>query len=123
MRTAALLQKVLRGTEALPARRALRMATIDGARALQLEDEIGSLEAGKRADITIINLEGLHTSPSTSDPISMIVYAAQSSDVRTVLVDGQVLMLDRRLLTLDEQSVRREANTAAASLIERARLT
>lgn len=122
MRTAALLQKVLSGTEALPARRALRMATIDGARALQLDDEIGSLEKGKRADITIINMERFHTTPATSDIASMIVYAAQSSDVETVLVDGQILMRDRQLLTLNEREVIEEANLESARLIERAGL-
>jgi 5-methylthioadenosine/S-adenosylhomocysteine deaminase len=123
MRTAALLQKVLRGTEALPARRTLRMATIDGARALQLEREIGSLETGKRADISIINLERLHTSPRTSDIASAIVYAAQSSDVETVLVDGQILMRERKLLTLSEQDVLRDANREAELLKTRAGLT
>lgn len=122
MRTAALLQKVLRGTEALPARRALRMATIDGARALQLDSEIGSLETGKRADISIINLERLHTSPRTSDIISTIVYAAQSSDVETVLVDGQILMQERKLLTLSERDVIEDANLEAELLKVRAGL-
>jgi 5-methylthioadenosine/S-adenosylhomocysteine deaminase len=120
MRTAALLQKVLSGTEALPARRALRMATIDGARALQLESEIGSLEVGKRADITILNLERTHTAPHTSDIVSMIVYAAQSSDVWTVLIDGQTVMRERRLLTLNEREVIEEADRESALLIERA---
>jgi 5-methylthioadenosine/S-adenosylhomocysteine deaminase len=122
LRTAALLQKVLAGTESLPARRALRMATIDGARALQLESEIGSLEVGKRADISIINLERLHTSPSTSDTISMIVYAAQSSDVRTVLIDGQIVMREQKLLTLNEREVIEEADRESALLLERAGL-
>lgn len=122
MRTAALLQKVLSGTEALPARRALRMATIDGARALQLDREIGSLETGKRADVAIINLRRLHTTPRTSDIISMIVYAAESSDVETVLIDGQVVMLERKLLTLNEEDVIDEANLEAARLMERAEL-
>jgi 5-methylthioadenosine/S-adenosylhomocysteine deaminase len=122
MRTAALLQKVLSGTESLPARRALRMATIDGARALQLEGEIGSLEEGKRADISVINLERLHTSPRTSDISSMIVYAAQSSDVETVLIDGQVVMRERELLTLNELDVIAEANREAGSLAARAGL-
>src|SRR5947209_5101853 len=66
-RTAALLQKVSQGADTLPAERALRLATIDGARALGLKSEIGSLEAGKRADITIVNLDCLHSSPRPSD--------------------------------------------------------
>lgn len=122
MRTAALLQKVLCGTEALPAQRALQMATIDGARALQLEQEIGSLEPGKRADIIIINLQGFHTKPSTSDIVSMIVYAAQSADIETVLVDGRILMRERVLLTLNERDVIEEADREAALLMERAGL-
>jgi 5-methylthioadenosine/S-adenosylhomocysteine deaminase len=123
MRTAALLQKVLYGTEALPARRALRMATIEGARALRLESEIGSLETGKRADVIIINMERLHTSPSTSDTISMIVYAAQGSDVETVLIDGRLVMLEGKLLTLNELDVMEEADREAALLCERAGLS
>jgi 5-methylthioadenosine/S-adenosylhomocysteine deaminase len=123
MRTAALLQKVLCGTEALPAGRALRMATIDGARALQLGDETGSLETGKRADIIIVNLERLHTAPSTYDIISSLVYAAQSSDVETVLIDGQILMRERKLLTLNEREVIEEANREAEALMKRAGLS
>jgi 5-methylthioadenosine/S-adenosylhomocysteine deaminase len=122
MRTAALLQKVMYGTEALPARRALRMATIDGARALQLEHEIGSLETGKRADVIIINMESFHTTPATSDIVSMVVYAAQSSDVETVLIDGRIVMRERKLLTLNERDVIEEADRESALLIERAGL-
>jgi 5-methylthioadenosine/S-adenosylhomocysteine deaminase len=122
MRTAALLQKVSRGADALPARRVLRMATIDGARALGLDDEIGSLEAGKRADITIINLDNVHMTPRPSDPISTVVYAAQSSDVRTVLIDGQVVLRDRQLLTMNEREVLDEAERESALLLERALL-
>jgi 5-methylthioadenosine/S-adenosylhomocysteine deaminase len=122
MRTAALLQKVSRGADALPARRVLRMATIDGARALGLDAEIGSLEAGKRADITIINLDNVHMTPRPSDPISTVVYAAQSSDVRTVLIDGQTVMRDRQLLTMNEREVLDEAERESALLLERALL-
>ncbi|HEX8144288.1 MAG TPA: 5'-deoxyadenosine deaminase [Pyrinomonadaceae bacterium] len=120
MRTAALLQKVSRGADALPARRVLRMATIDGARALGLDQEIGSLEAGKRADIAIINLSDIHMTPRPADPISTVVYAAQSSDVKTVIIDGQPLMLERRLLTLDEREVIDEAERESALLLRRA---
>jgi 5-methylthioadenosine/S-adenosylhomocysteine deaminase len=120
MRTAALLQKVSRGADALPARRVLRMATIDGARALGLDQEIGSLEEGKRADISIIKLDNAHTTPRPPDPVSAIVYAAQASDVTTVLIDGRVVMRERQLLTINEPEVIREANREAALLFERA---
>ena len=122
MRTAALLQKVVRDTEALPARRVLRMATIDGARALGLDGEVGSLEAGKRADISIINLQGAHLKPGTADVVSTVVYAAQSSDVETVVIDGQILMRERKLLTMDESEVLKDADRESALLIERAGL-
>ncbi len=108
MRTAALLQKVTRGTTALPAERVLRMATIDGARALGLEKEIGSLEAGKRADITVLDLGRPHLAPRP-DIISTVVYAAEASDVRTVLVDGRVLLRDGALTTIDERTTVDEA--------------
>lgn len=87
MRTAALLQKAMHGPQALPASRVLRMATIDGARALGLEDQIGSIEVGKRADLQLINLDTPHTTPHP-DPISTIVYAAETSNVETVIIDG-----------------------------------
>lgn len=108
MRTAALLQKVLRGSRALPALTALRMATTDGARALGLADQIGSLEVGKRADLQLVNLNRLHTTPQP-DPISTIVYAAEAGDVETVIIDGRIVMRDGELLTLNEQDVIAEA--------------
>ena len=119
MRTAALLQKVSRGADALPAERALRMATIDGARALGLENEIGSLEVGKRADITILDLERLHLTPRP-DLISTIVYAAEAGDVRTALIDGAVVLLDGELKTLDEREVIVEVSREFELLVERA---
>jgi 5-methylthioadenosine/S-adenosylhomocysteine deaminase len=118
MRTAALIQKALRGPEALPAPRVLRMATIDGARALGLGDEIGSIEVGKRADLILLNLERAHTTPRP-DLISAIVYAAQASDVETVLIDGRVVMRDSALTTLDEREVLREATDEAERLVSR----
>src|SRR5262245_44911023 len=108
MRTAALLQKVLRGSRALPALTALRMATKGAARALGLADQIGSIEVGKHADLQLVNLSRLHTTP-LPDPISTIVYAAEASDVETVIIDGQVVMRDGELLTLNEQDVIAEA--------------
>jgi 5-methylthioadenosine/S-adenosylhomocysteine deaminase len=122
MRTAALLQKVLHGPEVLTAGRALRMATIDGARALGLADEIGSLEVGKRADVIVVDLNRLHSAPA-ADAVSSVVYSAQSSDVRTTIIDGRVVMHDGELKTMNETAVIEEANRAAKALSERAALT
>lgn len=115
MRTAALIQKALRGPQALPALTTLKMATIDGARALGLGEEIGSIEVGKRADLTLINLDGLHATPGP-DVISTIVYAAEASDVDTVIIDGRIVMRERELITIDEQAVIREARDEAARI-------
>ncbi|MGH9970469.1 MAG: 5'-deoxyadenosine deaminase, partial [Pyrinomonadaceae bacterium] len=122
MRTAALLQKVLHGPEVLNASRALQMATIDGARTMGLEREIGSLETGKRADVIVVNLESLHTAPDPSDIASAIVYACQPADVRAVIIDGRLVLDDGRLMSLDEKSVFAEANREAGLLLERAGL-
>ncbi|MEK6322028.1 MAG: 5'-deoxyadenosine deaminase [Acidobacteriota bacterium] len=115
MRTAALIQKALHGAEALPALRVLRMATIDGARALGLDREIGSIEVGKRADLTLLNVDRPHTIPHPN-PVSTIVYAAEASDVETVLIDGHVVMRAGELTTLDEQAVIREAKEQSEHL-------
>ncbi len=115
MRTASLLQKARAGSEALPAGRVLRMATIDGARALGLGHEIGSLEAGKQADMTIIDLNRIHLTPRT-DPVSAIVYAAQAGDVRTVIIDGRVVLRDGELTTDNETELILEARHQASLL-------
>ena len=121
MRTAALLQKVAHGADALPARRVLRMATIDGARALGLEHEIGTLETGKRADCIVVALDRLHLTPRP-DIVSAIVYAAEAADVRTVLIDGHVVMRERELTTVSEREVIAEAGEQAKHLFQRARI-
>ena len=122
MRTAALLQKALHGPEVVPAARALRMATIDGARALGLEDEIGSLEVGKRADVIVVDGNRLALTPAP-DVVAGLVYAAQPGDVRTSIIDGQIVLRDGELLTLNEASVREEANREFEALRRRARIS
>lgn len=112
MRTAALIQKAIHGAETLPALQVLRMSTINGARAMGLDNEIGSIEVGKRADLILLNIDHLHTTPHP-DPVSTVVYASQAADVETVLIDGRVVMRDRELTTLDEKSVVREAAAQA----------
>ena len=120
MRTAALLQKALHGPEVLPAKQVLRMATIDGARALGLGADTGSLEVGKKADLSVIKLGGLHMSPRSEDVVSALVYAAETSDVQSVLVDGRLLLKDGKLLSLDEDKVIEQANVEAVKLLSRA---
>jgi len=122
MRLASLLAKRFGDTQALPARRVLRMATIDGATALGLADEVGSLEVGKRADVTVIDLSTTHVEP-WGEPSARIVYAAQSRDVRHVVVDGRVLLHEGRLTTLDEAEVCARARAEAVAVRARAGVT
>jgi 5-methylthioadenosine/S-adenosylhomocysteine deaminase len=128
IRLAALLAKGVSGDPtAVPARRALAMATRLGARALHIGDITGTLEPGKRADLIVVDLEQPHVEPRFGrDPdavYSQIVYAAKSTDVVDVMCDGRWLMRERRLLTLDEPAVRSAARDVArridAFLIER----
>lgn len=88
---------------------ALEMATIRGARAIHLDKEIGSLEAGKRADLIIVDMMNAHQTP-LYNVYSQLVYATKASDVETVIINGQVVMAGRRVLTIDERSVRAKAN-------------
>jgi 5-methylthioadenosine/S-adenosylhomocysteine deaminase len=119
MRTAALIQKVQLGPKTLPALKVLQMATIDGARALGLDKEIGSIEIGKRADLALLDLTSLHTTPRP-DLVSTVVYAAEAANVEAVLIDGKIVMRERRLITMDEQVIMAEAQTAAVALRDRA---
>ncbi len=114
MRLAALLAKgATSDPTALPARQALAMATIGGARALHMDEFVGSLEPGKRADVTVVDLCNIHSTPKFSRDrealYAQLVYATKGSDVRDVMCQGQWLMRERRLLTLDEQALRAEA--------------
>ncbi len=120
MRTMALLQKALHGPEAVPAKQALRMATLGGAKALGLEKQIGSLEIGKRADLIVVNLDSLHSAPHERNLVSALVYSAQTSDVRSVVIDGKILVKDGKLLTFDEAAVFADATRESSELIKRA---
>jgi 5-methylthioadenosine/S-adenosylhomocysteine deaminase len=105
MRSAALLAKGVAGdAAAVPAATALEMATLGGARALGLEDEIGSLRAGKSADVVALNLACIETQP-VHDPLSHVVYAASRSQVSHVWIAGRPVLEARRLLTVDEAAL------------------
>jgi len=121
MRLAAVLQSVRIGPGALSARDALWMATREGARALGMEREIGSVEPGKRADLIVVGLDRPHLAPGT-DPYSTLVYAARGTDVRHTIVDGQVLVRDFHPVHLDPAEIAAAARVAAAALFARAGL-
>lgn len=116
MRLAALLAKGVAGSAAaLPAAQALRMATLDGARALGLEEETGSLEIGKSADLIAIDLGHPNTQP-IHHPLSALVYAAQRSQVRHVWVAGRQLLRDGQPTTLDAQAILHQARAWRARI-------
>jgi 5-methylthioadenosine/S-adenosylhomocysteine deaminase len=116
MREAAFLHKLeARDPRVLPATQALELATIGGARVLGLDDKVGSLEAGKRADVIVVGTARARQTP-LYDPVSQLVYATHGDDVKTTVVEGRVLMRDRRMLTLDEAAVLSDARRFAASV-------
>ena len=119
MRLAATLQAVARGPGALAARDVLWMATREGARALGLDAEIGSIETGKRADFILVDRDRLHLATSP-DPFSALVYAARPNDVRTTVVDGEILVDDFRLVRADASEISSEARREAEALAARA---
>jgi len=125
MRIGATLQKLATGDAAvLSCDTMLRMGTIEGARALGMEDSIGSLEVGKWADLIVVDLDAPHMWPALTGEIcnlsEHLVYAANAGDVRTTVVAGKVLMEDRRVLTLDESEARPLVEHAVRELIARA---
>ena len=117
MRMAALLAKAVSSdASAVPAHAALRMATLNGAKALGLDSEIGSLEPGKSADIAAVRLDGIETQP-LYHPISDLVYAASRHQVTDVWVAGRRLLKDRELTTLNPEDICRKAAVWREKLI------
>ena len=103
----------------VPAETVLEMATINGARSLGLAHEIGSLEVGKKADLVVLDLNKLHTTPSPN-PISTLVYAATGGEVDTVMVDGRILVQGGQLLSMNEEEVKKHARLQAVQVYKRA---
>ena len=109
MRTASFLHKLhSNDPRVVDAKTALTMATIGGARALGMDSRIGSLEPGKRADLIVVSMSTARQTPMY-DPISHLVYTTHGDDVQTTIVNGKVLMRGRKVLTLDEDAVLKEA--------------
>jgi len=104
----------------LPARRVLELATIEGARSMGLDDRIGSLSPGKRADLIMVNTRAINLGVF-SDPAHMLVEAAQPANVDTVVVDGRILKGKGRLTAIDVEQVVTEAAAALAAVRKRAK--
>ena len=119
MRMAALLQPARTlDPKALPAEKALELATINGARALGLEKQIGSIEVGKRADIVLVDYWKPHMVP-LHDPVAHLVYCASGQDVDTVIVDGKLVVLHGKLLTVNEEEVLEKAQKIGLDFVEK----
>ena len=124
MKASVLLQRIVNDSaDCLKAEDALYMATLGGARVLNAEREIGSIETGKRADLIFINMNTLHSLPVAERYPSVlesnIVYACSGADVDTVMIDGDLLMRHRKFLNVDEEQVLRESARRAGLLLER----
>ena len=120
MKTASLLQKVrTMNPLTMSAETVLEMATINGARSLGLQGQIGSIAAGRKADLVIISMQKPHLTP-VFNPVSHIVYASEGSDVQTTIIDGKIVMENRVVKSLNEEQVIRNANNRAVKLLERA---
>ncbi|GGF59912.1 5-methylthioadenosine/S-adenosylhomocysteine deaminase [Paenibacillus albidus] len=118
MRLAAIIQKPQHGPTTMDARSVFRMATIGGARAVGMEEQIGSIEVGKKADLALLNLYNFHTFPSYDvDPISRIVYSATRADVETTIINGEIVMDRGQLKTIDKEVVLQEANRSIKRLL------
>lgn len=120
MRLAALIQKPVHGPTSMDAHTVFKMATIGGAKAVGMENEIGSIEIGKKADLAILNLHDFHTYPSYGvDPISRIVYSATRADVETTIINGHIVMEDRIMKSINKKAILTEANHSIKRLLGR----
>ncbi len=128
MKTLALLHKVNYPFDPgiITAETVLEMATINGAKALRWEKEIGSLEKGKKADIILLDLRRPHLTPVLRKPklnvVNLLVYSAVGGDIDTMIVNGKIVMLNQKILTLDEANIMKECQNAAEELMVRSQV-
>jgi len=120
MRNASLIQKArLLDSTVMPAHTIFELATLGGAKAMCKENELGSLEAGKKADIVIVKQDNIHSAPNHHvDVVANLVYATRATDVQTTIINGKVLMKDRKLLTIDKDELIIDANRVIGEQIE-----
>lgn len=124
MKVASLIHKYKNGTGTVyPAHKVLRMATADAAKALRLDDKIGSLRPGKLADIIIIDFTYPNLAPVVLEPIRNIipnlVYSARGAEVETVIIDGKMIVDNHEILTVDEKAIVQQANISAQNIARR----
>ncbi len=120
MRLAALIHKPRQGPKSMPAETVLEMATLGGARAMGLDAQIGSLEIGKKADITLIRRRELHAWPQVgTNPYAEIVYEHHAADVDTVLIDGHVVLQAGQFTRCDAAEILRAAQAELTALLSR----
>jgi len=121
MKTTAILHKgISKDPTILPSEQVLEMATIEGAKALSWEKDVGSIEVGKKADIAIINLKKPHLCPMYNEA-SHLVYAAKASDVETVLINGKIVMENRELTTVNVEEIMEQAEKTKNNLLNKLR--
>jgi len=119
MKTLALQQRQLRKRpDAISPEAVLEMATIGGAKALSMEHDVGSLEPGKKADVIVVNTDQPHLTPVVN-PVSTLVYSVNGGDVETSIVDGELVMLNRKLLTIDEKELLEKSSEASGRILSK----
>ena len=117
MKTAAYLQKVsTKEPSVISAYDILKMATIDGAKVLGMDDQIGTLEPGKKADMIFIKTDKIHMCPA-NDVCYNLVYSSNGADVESVMIDGKIIMQNRKKINLDEKQVMRQVKKIAKRLL------
>jgi cytosine/adenosine deaminase-related metal-dependent hydrolase len=121
MKQAAIAHNTPENPAPIPAEMVLEMATINGAKALGLDHLIGSLEVGKKADFVALDMNKVALQPCVN-PVSNVVYAATGRDVHVVVVNGQIVVEDGRLLTLDEEAILTAAKQTICEVLKKANL-
>lgn len=122
MRLAGLIQKPIHGPKAMPVKRIFQMATIDGARALGIESEVGSIEVGKKADIVLLNLQNISNPLIQNDAeeiYSTIVYSASPKNVHSVMIDGEWVYRNQEFITIDEEMILKRSKQELTKLLKR----
>ena len=119
MKLAALIQKPIHGSTSMPAEKVFELATINGAKALGLENEIGSLESGKKADIVFLDLNNVWNSYGSDSIYSNIVYSASQENIHSVIIDGNWVFKNKEFISLDIENIFEKGKQELKKLLQR----